>query len=212
MATAAKKPKFDAFTWEGVDKQGKKVKGEMEAASTAFVNATLRRQGINPVKVQKRSKSLFQFKQKIRTKDVAIFTRQLATMIVAGIPVAQAFDIVGKGHENPSMRELIMSVKQDIESGTNMTQALGKHRDFALQVCEIPLGHLPLLRDDDHAPAVGAALLAERQVRIERQRLVHLRRRVLEPRLIRRTVERGVELDCGGVRGVARAGAIVLPE
>ena len=127
MATAAKKPKFDAFTWEGVDKQGKKVKGEMEAASTAFVNATLRRQGINPVKVQKRSKSLFQFKQKIRTKDVAIFTRQLATMIVAGIPVAQAFDIVGKGHENPSMRELILSVKQDIESGTNMTQALGKH-------------------------------------------------------------------------------------
>ena len=127
MATAAKKPKFDAFTWEGVDKQGKKVRGEMEAASTAFVNATLRRQGINPVKVQKRSKSLFQFKKKIKTKDIAVFTRQLATMIVAGIPVAQAFDIVGKGHENPSMRELIMSVKQDIESGTNMTQALGKH-------------------------------------------------------------------------------------
>lgn len=128
MAVAAKKPKFDAFTWEGVDKQGKKVKGEMEAASVAFVNATLRRQGINPVKVAKRRKSLGSLsKKKIKPKDIAIFTRQLATMLQAGIPIAQSFEIVGKGHENPSMQELILGIKNDIESGTNLTAALSKH-------------------------------------------------------------------------------------
>ncbi|MBI3899194.1 MAG: type II secretion system F family protein [Gammaproteobacteria bacterium] len=131
MATAATKtkPKFDAYVWEGTDKQGKKVKGEMEAASVAFVNATLRRQGINPAKVSKRGNSLFKAanKKKIKTKDIAVFTRQLAVMLQAGIPVVQAFDIVGKGHENPSMQDLIMSIKSDIESGTNLTISLSKH-------------------------------------------------------------------------------------
>lgn len=130
MAVAAKKrPKLDAYLWEGVDKQGKKMKGEMEAASVAFVNATLRRQGINPTKVQKRGSSLFSAarKKKITPKDIAVFTRQLATMLTAGIPVAQAFDIVGKGHENPSMQDLIIGIKNDIESGTNMSAALAKH-------------------------------------------------------------------------------------
>lgn len=128
MAVAAKKPQFDAYSWEGVDKQGKKVRGEMEAASVAFVNATLRRQGINPVKVAKRRKSLGSLsKKKIKPKDIAIFTRQLATMLQAGIPIAQSFDIVGKGHENPSMQELILGIKNDIESGTNLTAALSKH-------------------------------------------------------------------------------------
>src|SRR5688572_24578923 len=121
MAVAAKKPKFDTFVWEGTDKQGKKVKGEMEAASVAYVNATLRRQGINPGKVQKRRSELFKSKQKITTKDIAVFTRQLATMLQAGIPIAQSFDIVGRGHENPTMADLILSVKRDIESGTNLT-------------------------------------------------------------------------------------------
>jgi type IV pilus assembly protein PilC len=124
---SAAKKKLDVFAWEGVDKQGKKVRGEMEAMSVAFVNATLRRQGVNPLKVGKRRKPLFSVKRKIKPKDVAVFTRQLATMLVAGIPVAQAFDIVGKGHENPSMQELIMAVKQDVESGTNLTSALAKH-------------------------------------------------------------------------------------
>jgi len=129
MAVATKKrPKFDAYVWEGVDKQGKKMKGEMEAASVAFVKATLRRQGINPAKVAKRGSSLFSArKKKITAKDIAVFTRQLATMLTAGIPVAQAFDIVGKGHENPAMQDLVLGIKNDIESGTNMTQALSKH-------------------------------------------------------------------------------------
>lgn len=124
---AAKKPKLDTFTWEGVDRKGKRLKGEMDAASVAFVNAMLRRQGINPVKVAKRSTPFFAVKKKIKAKDVSVFTRQLSTMIAAGIPVAQAFDIVGKGHENPSMRELISTIRQDIESGTNMTEALSKY-------------------------------------------------------------------------------------
>lgn len=128
MAQAvAKKPKFDVYIWEGVDRQGKKVKGEMEASSTAFVNATLRRQGINPVKVYKQRAAFFKVKKKIKAKDIAVFTRQLATMLQAGIPLAQAFDIVGKGHENPSMQRLIFAIKQDIEAGTNLTTALGKH-------------------------------------------------------------------------------------
>ena len=124
---AVRKPKLDSYTWEGVDKQGKKVKGEMDAGSVALVNTSLRRQGINPLKVQRRRGSLFKFKQKIKPKDISIFTRQLATMLQSGIPMAQSFDIVGKGHENPSVQQLVNSIKQDIESGTSLTQALGKH-------------------------------------------------------------------------------------
>ncbi len=128
MAQAtAKKPKLTTFQWEGVDKKGKKIKGEMDAASVAFVNAMLRRQGISPVRVKKRAVALFSVKKKITPKDVSIFTRQLATMVSAGIPLAQAFEIVGKGHENPSMRALITAVRTDIESGTSMTDSLSKH-------------------------------------------------------------------------------------
>lgn len=128
MAQAAAKQKNETFAWEGMDRKGKKVKGEMDGASVAIINAMLRRQGINPTKVKKKPKALFGGgKKKITAKDVTIFTRQLATMIAAGIPIAQAFDIVGKGHENPSMRELIGGIKTDIESGTNLTQALSKH-------------------------------------------------------------------------------------
>ena len=95
--------------------------------NVAFVNAMLRRQGISPVRVKKRATALFSTKKKITPKDVSIFTRQLATMMAAGIPVAQAFDIVAKGHENPSMRALVTAIKQDIESGTSMTEAMSKH-------------------------------------------------------------------------------------
>lgn len=126
-AQKAAKKNTDTFIWEGVDRKGKKVSGETEAAGPAFVNAILRRQGINPIKVRKRPKPLFQSKKKITPKDVAIFTRQLSTMITAGIPIVQAFDIVGKGHENPSMRALLASIRADIETGTTMTQALRKH-------------------------------------------------------------------------------------
>ena len=121
------KSKLGTFIWEGMDKKGKRIKGETEAISVAYVNATLRRQGINPTKVRKKTKSLFTKKKKITPKDVAVFTRQFATMLQSGIPIVQSFDIVGKGHDNPSMQELLMAVKQDIESGTNLSTALGKH-------------------------------------------------------------------------------------
>jgi type IV pilus assembly protein PilC len=124
---AVRKPKTTLFTYEGVDKQGRKVKGEIEGANVASVNVSLRRQGINPQRVARRRGELFKFKKPIKPKDIAIFTRQLATMMQAGIPVAQSFDIVGRGHENPSVQELILSIKQDVESGTNLTAALSKH-------------------------------------------------------------------------------------
>jgi len=127
MAQAAAKKASTKFTWEGVDRKGKKMRGELDGASVAFINAALRRQGIKPTKVRKVAKPLFNVKKKITAKDISIFTRQLATMLVAGIPIAQAFDIVGKGHENPTMAELINTVKLDIESGTNLTAALAKH-------------------------------------------------------------------------------------
>jgi type IV pilus assembly protein PilC len=126
-AARAVKSKLDTFTWEGVDKKGRRIKGETEAISVAYVNATLRRQGVNPIKVRKKGKSLLARKKKITPKDVAIFTRQFATMLQSGIPIVQSFDIVGKGHENPSMQEMLMAIKQDIESGTNLSTALGKH-------------------------------------------------------------------------------------
>src|SRR6266481_3603006 len=100
MAEKAAKANLDIFTWEGTDKKGKKIKGETQEPSVAFVNATWRRQGINHLKVQKRKKTLLNRKKKITPKDVSIFTRQLATMLVAGIPIVQSFEIVAKGHEN----------------------------------------------------------------------------------------------------------------
>lgn len=128
---AAKKPatqKMATFTWEGTNKTGKKVTGTLEAVSQAFASATLRRQGINPTKVRKVGKALFSSKKKILPKDIAVFTRQFATMVQAGIPIVQGMDIVAKGHENPSVQELLMSVKQDIESGTTLSTAFSKHK------------------------------------------------------------------------------------
>jgi type IV pilus assembly protein PilC len=126
--TAARQQKLNLFNWQGVDKKGKKIEGTTEAISIAYVNAMLRRQGINPTKVRKQSKSLFASAKKITPKDISIFTRQFATMVQSGIPIVQGLDIVSKGHENPSVQKLLVAVKQDIESGTNLSTALGKHK------------------------------------------------------------------------------------
>ena len=129
MAKAAAAHKSEAFVWEGTNKQGKRVKGESTGTNIALVKADLRRQGITPLKVKKKPKSLLggAKKKKITTKDIAVFSRQLATMMAAGVPLVQAFEIVGRGHENPAMQELIMSVKGDVESGTALADALRKH-------------------------------------------------------------------------------------
>ncbi|MHB1174251.1 MAG: type II secretion system F family protein [Sulfuriferula sp.] len=113
------------FVWEGVDKKGKKVKGEMNAGGEAFVNATLRRQGISVTKVKKRS-GLGRGK-KITEKDVALFTRQLATMMKSGVPLLQSFDIVSRGHANPAVQKLLIDIKSSIETGSSMSQAFAKH-------------------------------------------------------------------------------------
>jgi len=130
MAKAAAVPKSEAFVWEGTNKQGKRVKGESTGTNVALIKADLRRQGITPLKVKKKPKSLFGGavgKKKITSKDIAIFSRQMATMMTAGVPLVQSFEIVGRGHENPSMQSLIMAIKADVESGTALADALGKH-------------------------------------------------------------------------------------
>jgi type IV pilus assembly protein PilC len=117
------------YVWEGTDRKGTRVKGESQGLNEALVKADLRRQGINPQKVRKKAKPLFGGKKKIVTKDIAVFSRQLATMMSAGVPLVQAFEIVGRGHENPSMQELILAVKADVEGGTSLADSLAKHPD-----------------------------------------------------------------------------------
>ena len=127
-ATAPKPEKAHVFTWEGTDRKGNRIKGETRAATIALARADLRRQGITPLKIRRKSTSIFSNrKQKITSKDIAVFSRQLATMMSAGVPMVQAFDIVGRGHNNASMQEMILSIKADVEGGTSLTASLRKH-------------------------------------------------------------------------------------
>ncbi|MBI4190358.1 MAG: type II secretion system F family protein [Betaproteobacteria bacterium] len=124
-AAAAKKDvKEFTFSWIGTDKAGKTMRGEMRAGGEAFVNATLRRQGIKVIKVKKVKMG---GGSAITDKDITLFTRQLATMMKAGVPLLQAFDIVGKGHSNARVQQLLMSIKTDIETGSNLKSAFEKH-------------------------------------------------------------------------------------
>lgn len=125
----AEAKKAEMYVWEGVDKSGKRVKGETSGQSEALVKAMVRRQGINPLKCKKKPKPLFGGggKVKITPKDITIFSRQLATMMSSGVPLVQAFEIVGRGHENAGMQDLILSIKADVEAGNNLTEALKKH-------------------------------------------------------------------------------------
>ncbi|MDB5908838.1 MAG: type secretion system protein [Massilia sp.] len=112
------------YAWEGKDKSGKTVRGELRAGGEAVVNATLRRQGVMVTKIKKKT---YRSGKKITGKDIALFTRQLATMMKAGVPLLQSFDIVGKGHGNPSMAKLIMDLRNDIETGTSLNNAFRKY-------------------------------------------------------------------------------------
>jgi type IV pilus assembly protein PilC len=115
------------FVWEGTDRKGQKVKGKAMAASEAAVRADLRRQGVVPTRIKKQSNGLFGGGGTITPGDIAIFMRQLATMLSAGIPLVQSFEIVGNGHENAAMQKLILAVKADVEGGTALAEALAKH-------------------------------------------------------------------------------------
>jgi type IV pilus assembly protein PilC len=114
------------YIWEGTDSSGKKVKGKSLAANEASVRAELRKRGLAPSRIRKES-VLFQKKGKVTSEDICIFSRQLATMLAAGIPLVQAFDIVGNGHENPAMQKLVMAIKADVEGGTSLAEALARH-------------------------------------------------------------------------------------
>ncbi|MDH5501863.1 MAG: type II secretion system F family protein, partial [Gammaproteobacteria bacterium] len=115
------------FQWEGTDRKGNKIKGKSMAANEAAVRADLRRQGVVPSRIRKQSKGLFASAGKITPGDIAIFSRQLATMLAAGIPLVQAFEIVGSGHENAAMQKLILAIKGDVEGGSALAEALAKH-------------------------------------------------------------------------------------
>ncbi len=122
---AAKTVKQMTFLWEGKDKKGKIIKGEIRASGEAVVNATLRRQGITVTKVKKQSS--LASKGKITEKDITLFTRQLATMMKAGVPLLQAFDIVGKGHSNPQVSKLLADIKADVETGSSLSASFRKY-------------------------------------------------------------------------------------
>ena len=126
MATAAKAVKDATFLWEGMDKRGKKVKGQLQAGGEAMANAQLRKQGITVTKVKKQS-TLFSGGKRITDKDITLFTRQLATMLKAGVPLLQSFEIVGRGHSNPSVQNLLGEIKADIEKGSSLTQSFARH-------------------------------------------------------------------------------------
>jgi type IV pilus assembly protein PilC len=125
--TAIRTVKRDiAFAWEGMDKKGQRVKGKSLAPNELALKQDLRRQGVVATRIRKQSTAL-KGGGKVRPEDIAIFSRQLATMLSAGIPLVQAFEIIGAGHEKPSMQKLVLDVKADVESGTSLHEALGKH-------------------------------------------------------------------------------------
>ena len=128
MATAAigsrDKIKEYTFLWEGKDKSGRLIKGDMKAGGEAVVNSTLRRQGIQVVKIKRLRAGIG---GKVSDKDITFFTRQLATMLKSGVPLLQAFDIVGKGHANPAVARLLMDIKNEVETGNSLTAAFRKY-------------------------------------------------------------------------------------
>ncbi len=126
---AANTATITTFVWEGIDKSGKRTKGEVNSTNTALAKATLRKQGINPLNIKKKPKPLFggSTGKKISPKDIAIFARQLATMMSSGVPLVQSFEIIAEGAENPRMQELVTSVKASIEGGSTLAEGLAKH-------------------------------------------------------------------------------------
>lgn len=125
MATEAAQ---NIYVWQGTDKAGNKTKGEIQGSSQALVKAQLRKQGVNPTRVKRKPKELFGTKkQKITPGDIAVFTRQLATMMKSGIPLVQSFEIVGESLENPSMRELVLLIRDDVAAGNNFADCIRKH-------------------------------------------------------------------------------------
>ncbi|WP_044872148.1 type II secretion system F family protein [Pseudomonas sp. LFM046] len=123
---AEKALKTMTFAWEGTDKKGSKVRGEISGQNPALVKAQLRKQGINPTKVRKKSASFLSAGKKIKPLDIALFTRQMATMMKSGVPLMQSFDIIGEGVEKPAMRTLVNDIKQEVAAGNSLANSLRK--------------------------------------------------------------------------------------
>ncbi|RRV90896.1 type II secretion system F family protein [Stutzerimonas stutzeri] len=134
---AEKALKTSVFTWEGTDRKGGKVKGELAGQSPALIKAQLRKQGINPLKVRKKAVSLFGAGKKIKPIDIALFTRQMATMMKAGVPLLQSFDIIGEGFDNPNMRKLVDEIKQEVAAGNSFAGSLRKKPHFDDLYCNL---------------------------------------------------------------------------
>lgn len=126
---AEKALKTSIYRWEGTNRKGAKIKGEMGGSNPALVKAQLRKQGINPLKVSKKS-NLSLGAKKIKPMDIALFTRQMATMMKAGVPLLQSFDIIAEGVDNPTLRNLIDTVKQDVAAGNSFAASLRKHPQY----------------------------------------------------------------------------------
>lgn len=127
---AEKALKTSAFKWEGKDRRGTAVKGVMNSQNPALVKAQLRKQGINPTKVRKESSLSFGKGKKIKPMDIALFTRQMATMMKAGVPLLQSFDIIGEGFDNPNMRKLVDEIKQEVAAGNSFATSLRKKPQY----------------------------------------------------------------------------------
>ncbi|MFZ1640642.1 MAG: type II secretion system F family protein [Candidatus Contendobacter sp.] len=127
LAKTKKKDEDLTFKWEGTDKRGVRVKGELRGTSQNLVKAELRRQGILPLRVHKKAKPLFTFGDAITPKDIMLFTRQLCTMLTSGIAVVQALDMVGHSSRKPKVKDLILGIKAEVESGNSLSKALAQH-------------------------------------------------------------------------------------
>lgn len=122
--------KTSTFRWEGTDRKGVKVKGEVTGQNPALIKAQLRKQGVNPTKVVKKSAFSLSAGKKIKPLDIALFTRQMATMMKAGVPLLQSFDIIGEGFDNPNMRKLVDDVKQEVAAGNSFAASLRKKPQY----------------------------------------------------------------------------------
>ena len=127
---AVKAVKISVYAWEGTDRKGAKITGELSAQSPALIKAKLRKQGINPGRIRKKAPSLFDLGKGIKARDIALFTRQMATMMKAGVPLLQSFDIIGEGFDNPAMRRLVDDLKQDVAAGNSLAAALRRKPQY----------------------------------------------------------------------------------
>ncbi|KQN43510.1 type II secretion system protein F [Pseudomonas sp. Leaf48] len=127
---AVKAVKISVYAWEGTDRKGAKITGELSAQSPALIKAKLRKQGINPGRIRKKAPSLFDLGKGVKARDIALFTRQMATMMKAGVPLLQSFDIIGEGFDNPAMRRLVDDLKQDVAAGNSLAAALRRKPQY----------------------------------------------------------------------------------